>query len=426
MKKRYWWIAAIIVLFVGINVYLVAADNHQKVDRIAYVNDWTAIEKKDLHESYQSAGVVRYANESDVYFDKDLGNFKEFIVNEGQEVHTGDPLYSYYAKDFYETQAMLQQKRDLLDDEIRAIDTAINKVQSFQTSSGASTSTSGNLPSTGKKTKDAALQTEIANLQRQITSSDSKQADMLKTQYIAEKEKERDQKKAEQQSVQSQIAELSSSGDTITVESPFSGRVTKLSKELKAPLMTIQDSDALQVAGEITEKQRLHTEEGMKTAITMQKSGEKLEGEISQLSNEPIDLQVKGSSLYPFAVDLPADEKTDKLLPGYHAKLEIFTKTVPDAVTAKEEAVVSNHLWVMNHKGKLAKQKAKIGIAENGYIEIKNPLQPGNWLAVAPKRDLRNNATFITPLEITKIRWKGLQTDKKSNLQHFVTGILSR
>ncbi|MDY0407246.1 hypothetical protein P5G51_019635 [Virgibacillus sp. 179-BFC.A HS] len=111
MKKRYWWIAAIIVLFVGINVYLVAADNHQKVGRIAYVNDWTAIEKKDLHESYQSAGVVRYANESDVYFDKDLGNFKEFIVNEGQEVHTGDPLYSYYAKDFYETQAMLQQKR---------------------------------------------------------------------------------------------------------------------------------------------------------------------------------------------------------------------------------------------------------------------------------------------------------------------------
>ncbi|MDY0394961.1 HlyD family efflux transporter periplasmic adaptor subunit [Virgibacillus halophilus] len=400
-----------------------------------------------MHESYQSNGVVRYADESNVYFDKSLGNFNEFLVKKGETVHSGDPLFSYDVNDYDQAKTKLEQKADLLGQEIQAIESAIGKVQSSTASGGMSSSDRHSSDRNAGSSDDnlsrdavagaedssaemnrrvSQLQNEFQELQSQVENTDSEQAKVLTEQYIAEKEKERDQKEAEQQSIQSQISTLSSEGSTITVESPYSGKITSLSKELKAPLLTIQDPEKLEIAGEITEKERIHTDEGMQAAVAMQESGATFKGEISELSDDPTDMKVNGRSLYPFSVTVKADKQAKKLLPGYHANMKIFTKIVPDALIAKEEAIFGQEIWVMNYKGKLIPQIAKTGISENGRSELNNELEPGEWLAVAPESSQRRQATFITPLKITNLGWLDLQTDKKSNLKYLVTGLLSR
>lgn len=452
MRKKYGWIVAGILLFIVINVVLIGMDKNNKVDRMAYISDWTKLQKKDMHEAYQANGVVQYADEANVYFDKRLGNFNEFLVKKGQIVHSGDPLFSYQVNDFEQVKTALEQKADVLEQEAGAIETAIRKVQSSSGSSGISSTgikndiqstnpsngggTEGDMPgltnqsssdsSTEMKKQITQLEDEFQHLRSQVEKADSEQANVLKEQYIAEKEKEHDQKKAQQQSIQSQISALSSEGDTVTVESPYSGRVTELSRELEDPLLTIQDPEALQITGEITEKERLHTEEGMKTAVTMEESQKIFEGEISELSDDPKDMKVDGLSLYPLTVDVKEDEQTKNLLPGYHANMKIFTKIIPDALAIKEEAIFAKRIWVMNYQGEVVPQIAKTGITENGWIELKNEMQPGDWLAIAPEHSLHRQAAFITPLNITKLHWLALQKDKKSNLKYLITGLISR
>ncbi|MDY0394960.1 hypothetical protein RWE15_11605 [Virgibacillus halophilus] len=46
MRRKYGWITAGIMLFIIFNVLLVRIDKDDKVDRIAYITDWTTLQKK--------------------------------------------------------------------------------------------------------------------------------------------------------------------------------------------------------------------------------------------------------------------------------------------------------------------------------------------------------------------------------------------
>src|SRR5699024_5167889 len=82
-------------------------------------------------------------------------------------------------------------------------------------------------------------------LQEMNQVQDTGQAELIKEQYITEKEKELAQKEAELNSVESQLSELTSTGETVTVESPFEGIVTDVSETLEDPLLTIQSDDLI-------------------------------------------------------------------------------------------------------------------------------------------------------------------------------------
>lgn len=439
MRKKSGFIVVVTVLFIALNCILIGTDKEAKISRVAYIKDWTTVQQKDMHETYQAAGVISYADESNVYFDESIGHFKEFQVKEGQTVQAGDSLYSYYVKDFEETQYMLEQKANELEQEVEAIDAAIEKVQAYQATSQNNT---GDQPSQGTKITltddsddmDAALDKEYDLLRKQMEDTDSNQAEALLEQYMIEKEKEHEQKQIQLEGIEAQITALSASGDTITVESPYDGKVTMLSNELTDPLITIQDPERLLVAGEINEKERMQTEEGMEVRITIRENNEVLQGELHQVSTQPTDKNVDGFSMYPFTVDLIEDEEaeeerteaSDELLPGYHADLEIITKVSPATTAVQDQAIYRNHIWRMNNKGKLVRQKAEAGLSEGGYTEVENSLEPGDCVVVEPKSNYRNGTVFITPLNMTELNWRALRADKKSNWKYLIIGLLSR
>src|SRR5699024_8692560 len=82
---------------------------------------------------------------------------------------------------------------------------------------------------------------------------DTGQDEVIKKQYITEKEKELAQKEAEQTSVETQLSELTATGQTVTVESPYDGVVTNISETLEDPLITVQSAE-LVVKGELKEQ----------------------------------------------------------------------------------------------------------------------------------------------------------------------------
>ncbi|WP_284141059.1 efflux RND transporter periplasmic adaptor subunit [Virgibacillus sp. LDC-1] len=396
-----------VLFFIGLNVGLVMLDKDKKVDRITYVSEWNEVSLGDVYERIQVDGMLDYINEQHVYFDNQLGGFDQFLVEEGDMVNKGDPLYSYKATYYYETKASLEREAERLTGEMEAIEAAIGKMNAYQVSQ-----------TTMKFVSPEGNETiEIPQNQSEAT--------LLKEQYILEKEKERDQKAAQLKSIQSQISELSSSGDTITVESPFRGKVTTVSDGLDNPIVTIQLPELL-ARGELTEKERMLVEESMSATVSMTEGKQQVEGAVQFVAEEPVSLEIKTRSMYPFhvALDKEADD-IETLLPGYHASILITLQESLDTPVITEKSLFGKYVWKMTATGKLVKTPVQTGIEMKPSVEVTHGVEQGQWLAQAKKERFRNDASFITPLQIERIPWK--QVRQLGDWKKSITiGLLSR
>ncbi|MYL43713.1 efflux RND transporter periplasmic adaptor subunit [Virgibacillus salexigens] len=432
-KKRF--LQAAVILFIGLNFILVYIDKEEKVDRIAYISEWSKAFQTDLEENLHTSGVLTAVDENYVYFDEQAGSFAEFLVEKGDQVTNGDPLFSYTVDNYYEAESQLLQAITQLEGEITAIQQAISQMNAVQ------------IPQTNT---EAPPSLEITEEEIQVEfPQDPIQAAIVKEQYLVEKEKELAQKNAALTSMEDQLTELQSTGDTITVESPYSGSVAAISPELKDPIMIIE-SQELQAEGELSEQDRAAIETGQPVEIEVVEKDIHLQGTIEQVSDKPKDTPtVNDASIYPFIVSLqddghdsgtaeatlPSDESADEtvptegrdtqdnqtdlpekevdkennvdqqlpektnLLPGYHTRLVITTKSSMQATALFEEMVHQNTVWKMTNEGKIMEQQIESGILMNKMLEITSGVQPNEWVAGNPESQLRNQAAFITPLK---------------------------
>src|SRR5699024_2626313 len=422
--------------------------------------------------------VLDFSEESFIYFDDSLGEFQSFMIEEGQQVHAGEDLYSYEVRNYYETAAQLEGEMEKLDGEITAIEAAITKMESYQIpSSTSSAPTQANSLSSMDDDTDEDENSMIKSFLEEMNQvQDTGQAELIKEQYITEKEKELAQKEAELNSVESQLSELTSTGETVTVESPFEGIVTDVSETLEDPLLTIQ-SDDLIIKGDLTEKEHLDVEHEQPVYITMTQSGVEEEGQIEEVSQIPKEINLKGHSKYPFIVTLldeeadgedqdteqgdldedqdqdqetdqsqSQDQETDKEsgedqsddldinestqeeeeihFPGYHANLEIITKESPNASVVNKTNLDGQAIWMLTANGEVINNSVKTGIEMESIIEITEGAETGDWIAIEPKDRFTSHSPFITSLDI-----KELNADRvKSNrwLKDLMTGLISR
>lgn len=401
-------ILILIGLFFAANCLLIFLDDDDNVDRLAYIDEWSTVETKDMYETIETAGVLETADTKNVYFDEEKGSFLEFQVENGAQVDVGDALYTYEPSNYYETKAQLESEASKLDGQITAIEDAIANVSAFQAP-----------PS------DLSAKFEGENAKLDLTH-EPVEVEYMKEAYIAEKEKELAQKEAKLQSVQAQLSDLESTGDTITVESPFQGEVTKLSETLENPVVTIRDLQ-LQATGRLTEKERMEVEPEMPVKVEIQENETILQGKLDAINDTPQTVNVHTTSMYPFEVKFEEDEKVEDLLPGYHATLAITTNASPKAVVVKENQLFGKRIWKMTSKGLLQKQKVNTGIHMSGFYEVKKGANPGEWAAQDDWNQFRDGATFITALDIADIQWKQIgKYDNVSWKHYFVTGLLAR
>lgn len=434
------------VLFIGVNFLLVYLDEENKVDRISYINHWSESFSADIADELYKPGVLAYSSEEHFYFDESLGSFQQFGVEEGSQVSEDDPLFSYQVDNYYQTEADLMGQIETLNGEISAIETAISEMNLYEIpDDGADSSTQTSLPDifTGEidppgespfEQTDPAEDNSIGGTQpaqndpigqpRPDGESQTAEAELIKEQYIIEKEKELAAATAELESAESQLAELQETGDTITMESPFAGRVSDISTSLGAPLLTIE-SAPLQAEGELSERERATIEEGMPVTVKLDETSAVLSGEISQISDAPKHLQVNGESVYPFEITFDEETEIEGLLPGYHGNLAISVQVSENATVLFDDVVFADAVWKMTAEGKLIKQTVETGIKQDSMLEITSGMEPGEWAADEPSGRFRNGATFITPLQIGEVPWTDFFSHE-NRLSDLLTGLLSR
>lgn len=406
-----------IILFIGVNILFVYFDDDGTIDRKSYINEWSEVFKADFYKKLEKPGVLTSIQQNDVYFDKSMGSFQEFLVKEGEQVNQGDELYTYLVNDYYETKTHLTNKISRINGEIAAIETAISEISGYQipSSSVPRSSTSTDTDETKNK-----IEVKIETTRSPI------EAKYMKEQYLTEKEKELAREEAYLSSIQAQVTELEAGGDTITVESPFQGNVTLVSESLGDPLMTI-DSQELNIVSELTEDQRAVINKDMPVEIAVNENKTTWKGSITNISDSPEEVALHGKSEYPFRVAFAKDAKIEDLLPGYHANLSITTKESKGALALFDDAIFGDSIWEMTNGGKLRRIKIETGLQMGRMQEITNGAKAGEWVAKNPESSFRSSGVFLTPLKLGKTQWRDAFhfKDKKWN-KYAIIGILSR
>ncbi|RDW21901.1 HlyD family secretion protein [Oceanobacillus arenosus] len=407
MRKRI--IQLLVILFIGVNFLLVYMDKEGKVERTAYINDWTQSFAADLADKLYTPGVLASVSESQLYFDKNLGSFKDFLIGEGEVVSAGTPLYTYEVHNYYKSEAGLLNEQSKLEEEVSAIEQAMEEMESYE------------IPSTAQNAPSAFTLTE-EELKVEFPES-TVDATLIKGQFIVEKEKELAQKNAELTSIENQLSELQATGDTITVESPYEGRIKSIATTLEDPIITIESAD-LHAVGELTESERMKIEQGLAVEVMLSESDAAvITGTVETVSEAPRKLEIEGESIYPFDVTLDEDAEVEDLLPGFHADLAITMEEALGVTTLFQDEIFTDSVWKMSEEGSLVKQTVGTGIHMDDMVEITSGISTGEWIAKEPARQFRENATFITPLKTAPLTRESLKTDWAESL---VTGILSR
>lgn len=430
MSKKIMVFSITVVIFIAINLFLVYKDNTQQIDRVTFISDWTNTKEQEMRELLHTDGVLDYAEENLIYFDDSLGSFNEFLIEKGNVVEKGDALYSYDVHNFTEMMLHLNGQENELDAKIKAIKKAVSDMGSKQI-------TSENFQFVNPDGE------EIGLYRQNVTD-----AEVMKEQYIIDKEKELAETEAELASIKSQIEELSTGSGSITVESPYEGKVTQVETSLENPLITVEDAE-LYVTGELSEKERMSVQKKSHADITMKENNKSLIGTVISLDDEPKELDLTGESVYPFHIQLneqseeddpkkednvETDENIDfndsnvedELLQGYHAEVGIILDRDPEAIVVPQKIMQQDQLWWMTRDGELIYLPVETGIHEDENIAIiSDMIAEDDWIALRPKPQFRDGSHFITPLKPNKTNWKSIYNDG-ARKRSILIGLLGR
>ncbi|GAB3795624.1 efflux RND transporter periplasmic adaptor subunit [Virgibacillus kimchii] len=416
MKRKRRVIQVAIAVFVAVNFMLVFADEEARVERISYIKEWSDAFTADVREQLHTDVVFAYDEVEHIYFDTSAGSFQEFLVEEEDEITAGDPLFSYQVDNYYEAEADLMQEMEKINGEIAAIEQAIMEMNAFQIPES--------IPPAGPAPSFQMTEQEI-NIE---FPQDPIEAQLMKEQFIIEKEHELTQKQAASQSVQNQLTELQTTGDTITVESPYAGKVKDIATDLSDPIVTIE-SMALEAQGALTEVERTEVEEGFRAVVEVTNVQTFIDGTVSNLNDYPEPASHEGESIYAFqiAFEEEVQPEMEDLLPGYQGEASITLDESIGATVVFDHVLSEGAVWKMTDSGRLLRQPVETGILMDSMLEITTGVQPEELIAEERMNQFRDGAAFITPLKLTRSTWREVTLGGNPNWrEYFVTGMLAR
>lgn len=396
-----------IILFLTANIVLIDRDK-SKVSRINYITDWSQIKKTDIIHSMPVDGVIAQAENHYIMVDGQTA-VEEFLVQEGDTVETGTPLFTY--------------KSDKIDQQMAILDAEIESLQA-------------------KKSSIQALIDELKSMTPPISSPPAN-TDGLDPLYQPEAERARWQQAIDQQAgekrlemgkvdadikkIEKQKEQLQSGKNNLTVTSPIAGIVKEIAPDSKK-IMTIASDDTV-LKGKLDEEQLSQVNEGMKVNILSHLFEGRLTGEINQIVKLPVDNpDNKNKSLYPFTVLFEEEDKEVHI--GYHVTADIILEEANDVPAVLGKSIrhedENSFIWVLNEKGMAQKRHITTGLEVGNLYAITNGAQEGEFY-VTDQREAVKQAPFITPLDFYKLE-KTARKDitRKQALKHFLIGVLQR
>jgi len=413
------------LLFVGINLYFIKNDL-ELIDRTSIVHDQKQAQTEDLQEILYKNGVIQTANEQYVYFSEQLGMFTQFLVEEGQIVTAGTPLYEYTVLDLEEQRLLFESEAEQLRSEIASIQAYITELNSIegQLSSAATNQSTANANTNPTNSLDDEELLVTIELEVGIDVSDATvdQTRAQINQKIGEQEAAIGRLEAEAGKYDQLIAGLEES-PVVTVESDFNGKIAQLEESLENPLITVY-SDNLTSRSLLSDEEALIVIAGLGARVTSPVANDTLNGSVVANPQLPKDEPVLGEkSLYEIDVDLQ-DQNSDWFI-GQHVVNELITDESIGATTVPIISLDEQRIYALSPTGLVEPRLVELGLRVEDRQEVFTNLEAGEWIAVDPEQIERFYSPYITPMTIERLTFDNLgQLDTRASWKHVLLGVL--
>ncbi|MCC2526676.1 efflux RND transporter periplasmic adaptor subunit [Bacillus halotolerans] len=369
--KKVWigiGIAALVALFIGINIYRSAAPTSgsagQKVET-------GSLEEKKISSTVMVPGTLKFSNEQYVFYEADKGTLNDIKVKEGDKVKKGTPLVTYTNE-----QLSLEKEQNQLTSESNQLQ--IDQIQE-------------KLQALDSKEKELTKQLGKKEAEKQVDSERTELEMQEKTAQIELKQTE-----LQRQSLANQVSDLQ-------VKSEIEGTVISVNQEaaskksdIQEPVIHIGNPKDLVVSGKLSEYDTLKVKKGQKVTLTSDVIQDKTwKGTVSAVGLVP-DQQDNAAAAagtdqavqYPLQVKIKGDLPEGK--PGFKFIMNIETdkrktNTLPSKAVKKED----DQYYVYTVKdGKAKRVDVKIGEVTDDVTEIKEGISKDDQVILNPADDL--------------------------------------
>ncbi|MBT2684173.1 efflux RND transporter periplasmic adaptor subunit [Bacillus sp. ISL-37] len=401
MKKKTAILLSAGVIFVSGNLYL-ALKEDSKALRSSYINKWTAVGKDNLTETLHASGVVTPEEEHQVYYNAEDGDFKGFLVKEGDKIDSGTPLYEYSSNNIDEDLARLKAEKSQLVTEANLIEDQIKQLTYLQSVSASTSAAS--TPVFGDGSGSSNDSNDLMNISIE--------------KEIYDKQREKGRVEAEIEKYEDLIDSYEGS-DEFGKNSEVSGTIKQISYELKNPIITII-SEKPKVEGNFSERDLKAVGEGMEVYVQSDLFKGRVAGTLAKIADYPeTEPSVKKESYYPFEITL-SEETEEQILKGAHVEVSVITSQVLNAATVPERSVEkgkkNSYVFVINHKGLVEKRKITKGLELGGKTEVKKGVKPGELIVKHTKNVQQINSPFFSKLNPDKLAKKTFKEEGKRNI----------
>ncbi|MFB1082135.1 hypothetical protein [Jeotgalibacillus sp. JSM ZJ347] len=420
--RNKWLIGVLAVIFVGVNLFLIKHDL-LLVDRTSIVHDQKTAQSELVENVMVKNGVIQTAVEERVYFSEQLGMFTRFLVEEGDTVSPGTPLYEYTVSDLEEQRLVFESEIEQIESEISAVESYIDELESIENQIKDTTSSSSADAGQSSSLDDEELLVTI-ELEVGIDVSDATvaQTRSLINQQIGEQEAQVERLEAERDKYE-RLADGLEDSPVVTVESEYTGQIARLAEDISHPLITIY-TDSLASHSKMTDEEAKIVTEGMQARVTSPVAESVVDGSVASnplLPEQEPDLN--GKSMYPVDIDLLT--ATQDWFIGQHVVNEIVLESVPNAVTMPVIGLDQSKIYILNEAGLVEPRIVEIGLLDGDRQQILNGLTAGEWVTVDPEQIERTGMPYITPMRFNRLTFDNLgYTESRTNWKYVLLGVL--
>lgn len=428
MNKQLKWIIGfmLVFLFVSMNLYLTKHD-FTSIARTSLVHDQTKVKTENLQKTMMKNGVIHTATEQHLYFSEQLGMFSKFLVEEGQTITAGTPLYEYTVVDLEEQRLLFESESEQLASEISAVESYLTELESLESQLTTATSNGTTTDSRPTSTLDDEELAVTIELEVGIDVSDSTidQTRSMLNQKIGEQEAEVSRLEAQEAKYERLIAGLEES-PTVTVESDVDGKIAHLEADTENPLITVY-------ANNLTSRSLLTDEEariviaGLKAKVTSPVAGSTVDGAVVANPQLPAEEPKIGEkSQYPIDIDL--EDAGEEWFIGQQVVNEIVTDEVLDATTVPILSVENKkRVYALSPTGFIEQRQTKLGLRAEDRQEVYENLEEDEWIVKDPDQVERYYSPYITPLNMSRIHFDNWDyLDKRTNWKYVLLGAIPK
>lgn len=471
-------LAAIVVLFVGSNLFLLFKED-SKVARTVNVSDWTSIDKSNVKKILHTTGETEPEIETHVYFDNQKGTLDTILVKEGDVVTSGTPLFSYNSQKLEEKKSNLEDEAERLQGEMNSIDQEISQLQLIYPDESSNT--------TSAESNDKKVKIDVDVNTSSIVEGNIQQR-------IAEAEAEKGKLEAALTANDAKLSRVEDQLTDLNVTSTVDGQIVNINADLKDPMITIASNDSV-VKAIVPAKQVEEVAEGQQVklystllkktyngtvsqVITYPNQKEKGQKEptysfIVQLNGEVVkeaklakqaktdnndnaseaDLNAEEMAENPInnetgeqATDegieedpsqagqnadatLPDMEEEKPLLVGTHMNLQVVVAEATNvpviSSTSMWKADKKHYAYQLTSKGMIQKQEITLGVSYKGKNQVVKGLQENDTI-IRDKNaiSIASPSNFITPIKTVKIQKNEFKKmTKKQQTKYILIGL---